>query len=102
MAAKSLTSLFEEYRDTAAEVAARSATVKPYADRLKQLATEIQDALVTKGKRSHKAAGLVATLKDKPNSVSWMNEFLRRHGPAEVEQLKADAGTKTVLDITEA
>lgn len=101
MAAASLKALFAEYRENHTRAKELAAEARPFSERAKQIESEILERLQASGKTHHKAEGLLATISEKACSVSWASEFLARHGPDEVNRLKAEAGTKPELKIVE-
>lgn len=73
---------------------------KPFDKEADEIETLIQTELETKGRETFKGPGFICVLAKKAASVNWSKLFASLCGADAVAKAKAEAGEKTVLQIT--
>lgn len=100
MKPKSLTAKVQRVIELRAQSQGFKDQAKPFDKEADELETEIQTELETKGRETFKGPGFICVLAKKAASVNWSKLFASVCGADAVAKAKADAGEKTVLQIT--
>jgi len=100
MKARSLTDLCQSAVALREKAQALKDQAKPLDKEADELEEQIQAKMEEKGRETFKGAGFIAVLAKKAGSVAWAKLFAAKCGAAAVEAAKAEAGEKTVLQLT--
>lgn len=94
--------LLQDYKDAQAQRLEYDRLAKPFADKEKQLAKDIQAALEAAEVTTKKAGAWRANLIEKPGLVSWKDLCVTRLEAGELEKIQAELPPRFSIDVQPA